>query len=173
VSEADVATLANPGESGFVDDIYFNHHESTAVALGGTNQEDKGRVNAMPIAARLAHARSAHHSISTRDELAARDLPERIQPATEDDSGPTTGLAIAVFLVPALAALLAAEAVSLQRELASWVVAIVLGLGASSTFLLFRSCKQFGGRLATAVLALVALANPSLGVALIFLIATW
>jgi hypothetical protein len=61
----------------------------------------------------------------------------------------------------------------LDREHADWVVGIVLGLAAGATFVLFRSCNQLGGRLTSGLLALVAVANPIVGVGLIFLIASW
>ena len=91
----------------------------------------------------------------------------------ENDPASLIRTAVIVMILPAFVAMLAAAGVLLDRAQVGWVSVLVLMLSFVSIYVLLQLRDQLGGRAVTAVLTIILLANPGIGLAIIALLSTW
>ena len=91
----------------------------------------------------------------------------------ENDPASLMRTAVIVMILPAVVAMLAAAGVLLDRAQVGWVAVLVLMLSFVAVGVLVQLRDQLGGRAVTAVLAIILLANPAIGLAIIALLSTW
>jgi hypothetical protein len=92
---------------------------------------------------------------------------------SETDPASLMRTAVIVMILPAVVAMLAAAGVLLDRAQVGWVSVLVLMLSFVAVGVLVQLRDQLGGRAVTAVLAIILLANPAIGLAIIALLSTW
>jgi hypothetical protein len=92
---------------------------------------------------------------------------------SENESASLMRTAVIVMILPALVAMLAAAGALLDRAQVGWVSVLLLLLSFVAVYVLLQLRDQLGGRAVTAMLTLILLANPLIGLAIIASLSTW